>query len=251
MTVIHAEKGRLYGVSLGPGDPGLVTLNALRVLEEADSVWFPATPGQGGGRSSIALDILRSCGIDERKCRGIELSMSSDRSHAEQAYARSWLSMQEELLEQKSVAVVTVGDAGMYSTVTPILEHAAAAGRPYRIVAGVPAFLAAGAAAGLPLAAHAERLTILARVGSVDEIDRVLDREKGTVVVMKLSTVRDQLVPWLEKRRPDFFYAEKIGMPGEFITSRVEELCARTIPYFSLLVCSRYGRVASSVEGKL
>lgn len=249
--MLHAEKGRLYGVSLGPGDPGLVTLNALRVLEEADRVWYPATPGHGGGRSSIALDILRSCGIDERKCRGIELSMSDDRSHAEQAYAESWLSIHHELQEERSVAVVTVGDAGMYSTVTPIMEHAAAAGRPYTIVAGVPAFLAAGAAAGIPLACHADRLTILARVGAVDEIDRALDQVDGTVVVMKLSTLRDQLVPWLEKRRLAFFYAEKIGMQGEFITSRVEDLRARKIPYFSLLVCSRHGRVSSSMEGRL
>lgn len=238
---MRVEQGRLYGVSLGPGDPGLVTLKALRVLEDADSVWYPATSTPSGGVSSIALDILRSCKLDEQKCRRIELPMSHDRRSAEKAYALNWSLMLDELRQKKSVAVVTVGDAGMYSTVTPILEHATEVGVPYSVIAGVPAFLAAGAAAGMPLACHADRLTVLAKVEFVEEIDRAL-AGGGTVVVMKLSTLRDRLAPWLESRSCRFIYAEKVGMNGEFITSDIEALRSRKIPYFSLLVCSPDGR---------
>jgi len=241
MKSMRLDQGHLYAVSLGPGDPGLVTLKALRLLEDADSVWYPATSAPGGGTSSIALDILHSCALDERKCRRIDLSMSRNRSDAEKEYARSWSLMLEELLQKKSVAVVTVGDAGLYSTVTPLLEYAAEAGIPYSVVAGVPAFLAAGAAAGIPLACHADRLTVLAGVGSVDEIERAL-AEGGTVVVMKLSTLGDLLVPWLESGTIGFFYAEKVGMKGEFLTCNVDALRSRKIPYFSLLICSQSGK---------
>ncbi|WP_237073430.1 precorrin-2 C(20)-methyltransferase [Prosthecochloris sp. GSB1] len=237
------ETGHLYAVSLGPGDPGLITLRALRVLEDADSVWYPATFPSSGEPASIALDILRSCGIDDCKCRCIEMPMSRDRRPAENVYALGWSRILDELLKKNAVAVVTVGDAGIYSTVSPFLERASEAGVPYSVVAGVPAFLAAGAAAGIPLVRQADRLTVLARVRSVDEIERSLG-EDGTVVVMKLSTLRDQLLPWLESCAAGFVYAEKIGMQGEFITSDVEKLRSRKIPYFSLLICSRNGRNA-------
>jgi len=234
------EHGHLYAVSLGPGDPGLVTLRARRVLEEVDTIWYPATQRPDGGTTSVALEILRDIGLDEQKFRCIELPMSRQRDGASRVYARTWSLLLDELLHGQRVAVVSVGDAGMYSTLTPLIEHASEAGIAYSIVAGVPAFLAAGAAAGVPLVCHSDRLTVLAMAESTDEIERALD-EGGTVVVMKLSTLRHELGAWLETTSAEILYAEKVGMEGEFMTSEKEELRNRTIPYFSLLICSRNG----------
>ncbi len=232
---------RLYGISLGPGDPGLVTLKAKRVLEEVDTVWYPATVQPDGSISSVALDILLECGLDEKKFRRMELPMSRQRERASLVYQSTWLFMLDQLRSGQRVAVVTVGDAGVYSTLTPLLQLASAEGIPYSIVAGVPAFIAAGAAAGIPLVCHSERLSVLAMVESTQEIDRALN-ERGTVVVMKLSTLRNTLVPWLEATSCGFLYAEKVGMEDEFVTSDIEEIRNRSIPYFSLLICYGNGR---------
>ncbi len=239
---------RLHGVSLGPGDPELVTLGALRVLEQADAVWYPATSADGGGDKSVALDILVSCGLDRRKFRAIGIPMSRNREKAAEAYDRHWKSMREEVRKGRSLAVVTVGDAGFYSTVTPFLQRAAEEGVPFSVVAGVPAFLAAGAAAGIPVASNDESVRVLAMVGGTDEIERALG-DGGTVVVMKLSTVRDELVSWLEKSGTAFLYAEKVGMEGEFVTSDIGRLRRRDIPYFSLLICSRHCLSRPGAEG--
>ncbi|MBO8093157.1 MAG: precorrin-2 C(20)-methyltransferase [Prosthecochloris sp.] len=235
------QPGEFYAVSLGPGDPGLVTLRAQRTLEEADTIWYPATVQPDGSVQSVALDILLECRLDETRFRRMELPMSRQRQKASKVYDHTWSLMLEELLEGKRIAAVTVGDAGMYSTLTPLLGHASEAGISCSMIAGVPAFIAAGAAAGIPLVCHSDRLTVLAMVDSTDEVDRALE-EGGTVVVMKLSTLRHDLVPWLEASSTSFLYAEKVGMKGEFMTSDIEDIRNRSIPYFSLLVCSRNGR---------
>lgn len=236
---MHKKAVRLYGVSLGPGDPELMTVKALRLLESADVIYYPATPVGTGAATSVALPILHACALPEEKLRAMVVPMSRSRELAARGYREAWEMIAADYREGKTVAVVTVGDAGFYSTVSPILEQAAIADISFSIVAGVPSFLAAGAAAGVPLALQDDRVEVLAMVESISELERSVDKG-GTVVVMKLSSLRGELVSWLEKRGIAFLYAEKVGMEGEFITSDIGELRHRTIPYFSLLVCSRH-----------
>lgn len=56
-------KGKIIGVSLGPGEPELITLKALRALEAADVIYCPATYGADGKEKSRAWDILRHNGL--------------------------------------------------------------------------------------------------------------------------------------------------------------------------------------------
>lgn len=233
--------GTLYGVSLGPGDPELITLKALRTLERADAVYYPGTLDSQGGVSSVALPILRANAIPEGKLRLMAVPMSRNRRTAEASYAEHWLRIAADCRAGRTVAVVTIGDAGFYSTVSPMLEMAERDGIPYSVIAGVPAFIAAGAAARMALALQDDRVVVLAMVDDVTELERHID-QAGTVVLMKLSTVRDGLVDWLGRKGIPFVYAEKVGMEGEFITSDLEALRGRAIPYFSLLVCSRHCR---------
>ena len=51
--------GKLVGVGVGPGDPELITLKAVRVLEEADVVVHFAKSGTTGNARAIAERYLR------------------------------------------------------------------------------------------------------------------------------------------------------------------------------------------------
>ena len=48
------KQGILYGVGVGPGDPELLTLKAVRLLQEADVI---AAPDKGNGEQ-VALRIV-------------------------------------------------------------------------------------------------------------------------------------------------------------------------------------------------
>ncbi|TCD47521.1 precorrin-2 C(20)-methyltransferase [Chlorobium sp. N1] len=232
------KRGRITSVSLGPGDPELITVKALRQLREADLVYYPGTVDASGVVIGIAYDILMKCDLDASRLRGIYVPMSRSRGAAEECYDEAYASMRAAVAEGLDVTVVSVGDGGFYSTASAIVERALADGLDCSMTPGIPAFIAAGSAARLPLSLHDDSVAVLAQIESLDELDSALAMH-DTVVVMKLSTVRDEVFAFLERNGKPFLYAEKIGMAGEFLATDTEALRGRTIPYFSLLVCSR------------
>ena len=50
-------------ISLGPGDPELITLKGWKALQAADIVFCPETEGRNGERTSRAADIVRQLGV--------------------------------------------------------------------------------------------------------------------------------------------------------------------------------------------
>jgi precorrin-2/cobalt-factor-2 C20-methyltransferase len=235
---IPQKAGTLTSVSLGPGDPDLITLKALRRLEAADLIFYPCTVEKSGLIGGVAYDILKSLHLDASLFRGMLVPMSRARAAAERCYDEAYSSIAEAVRKGMEVVVVSVGDGGFYSTATAIVERARADGIEIAMIPGIPAFIAAGSAAGLSLALHDDSIAVLAQIESLEELQQAL-RIHETVVVMKLSTVRHELHAFLERYGAPFLYAEKIGMDGEFLATEPDALRDRPIPYFSLLVCSR------------
>jgi len=235
------KQGSIVSVSLGPGDPGLITVRALEQLREADAIYYPGTVSASGAVTSVALDILDAYDLDPSKLRGMLVPMSRSRGAAEASYAANYAAMAEDVRAGRRVAVVSVGDGGFYSTASAIIERARRDGMDCSMTPGIPAFIAAGSAAGMPLALQSDSVLVLAQIDEIGELERAL-ASHSTVVVMKLSTVRDELVGFLERYGKPFLYAEKVGMAGEFITMEIDALRSRAIPYFSLLVCSPHCR---------
>ena len=60
-------EGQIFGISLGPGDPELITLKALKALNAVDVIFCPGTKSGEGRMKSRALDILRQLEVDETK----------------------------------------------------------------------------------------------------------------------------------------------------------------------------------------
>lgn len=225
----------MYGVSLGPGDPDLVTVKAMKVLAMADRVYYPGAIAGSGAVNSFALEILQKLGVPETKLKSMLFAMTMPRDEVEKVYDCAFASVMRDLEKGLCVAVVCVGDTGIYSTFAHLLERIAAASVEVEMIAGVPAFIAAGASARVPLALRSDRVVVLPCLGDVNELDRYLDRYE-TVVVMKLSMIRKGLCSYLQKRDKGFVYAEYLGTPREFVTRNLQDLKSRRIPYFALII---------------
>ena len=218
-------------VSLGPGDPELITLKGLRKLQEADLIFCKK---KKKGDASKAADIVRSLSIDEQKIRLYTLPMSRDRSDAQKAYN----TLCEELVRQQTegahIVVTAEGDAGFYSSTHDICEELQAKGIGWRQIPGVPAFIAAGAEAGLHVVSQNERLTVLpgTAVGLAEAVER-----SDSVVIMKLSACAETVHRYLQGHpQITCHYFERIGTPKAFYTNDRDEIQGRTFPYFSLLL---------------
>lgn len=218
-------------VSLGPGDPELITLKGWRTLREAHVIFCPATRPEG---ASKAADIVRSLGIENRKIRLYNLPMSRDRSDARQAYSTLREEIKRLRAEGLRVAVTAEGDAGFYSSTHDICSWLRNEGIDWRQIPGVPAFIAAGAEAGLHVVSQDERLTVLP--GTTDGLAEAMERGDA-VVIMKLSACAEAVHHYLrEHPETNCHYFERLGMPNEFHTSNPQEIQDRAFPYFSLLL---------------
>ena len=112
--------GKLYGIGVGPGDTGLMTLRAKEVLEGCGVIAYPVKrPGEG----SVALDIIKPVvDISEKSIEEFLFSMDPDDSVRERCRAEALDKMCMLLDNGEDIAMVTLGDVGVYSTYMYIEE---------------------------------------------------------------------------------------------------------------------------------
>ena len=94
----------IYGVSLGPGDPDLITLKGLKVLQEADKIYYPGSLYKSGKKASYALSILEHYKLDSNKLQGFYLEMDLERIQAREIYEATFqqVKFKSENIEKRS-----------------------------------------------------------------------------------------------------------------------------------------------------
>ncbi|WP_291855965.1 precorrin-2 C(20)-methyltransferase [Marinilabilia sp.] len=224
---------KLTGIGLGPGDPEMVTLKALKALRQADVIYYPATYSKTGTVQSFSLEILQQLDITT-ECRRLIIPMT-DRNQDE-IYRKVYQTIMESLNEGKEVAVVNEGDVLFYSTFGYLLKMAKADDVECCVISGIPAFIAAGSLGDIPLVERNSGLNLIARPKSFEQIsERLQGSPDDTLVVMKMKVLNGWYNFLIECSRP-FLYVEKAGTTDEFVTSNVEDLKDREIPYFSVIM---------------
>jgi precorrin-2/cobalt-factor-2 C20-methyltransferase len=224
-------------VSLGPGDPGLITLKGLKALQQADIIFCPATLLSDGQSSSRAKDILSDLEVKAEKISSFNLSMNKDRVKAIEVYN----DISEQIIEHNShalrVVVVAEGDSGFYSSVHYISDNLQEANIPVKKIAGIPAFIACAALAGIHIAKQEEELEIIPGTITKERLIESLNNGK-TVVIMKPSQCEEMIKEMIhETQNVTFHYFENAGIPQkEFYTSDVNDIISRKFPYFSLFI---------------
>lgn len=229
--------GTLYGISLGPGDPGLVTVKGLDLLRQADRIYYAGSAGPEG-RASHALRILRHHGLDEARLSGVFLPMSEDRAVAEATYHDAFAAIAADCALQYRVAFACEGDISFFSTFARLLALARQAGLPVEIVSGVPAFLLGAAAHGQMLAGGRERVAILPRLRHAAELTTCL-QQFDVAVLIKIRGVAADVADLAERHGWSILLCESLGMPDQFISTRTADLRERALPYLSLLIVRR------------
>ena len=172
------KQGVFYAVSVGPGDPELLTRQACRVLEVCDVIAAPRTKA---GRM-LALDIAGGA-VDMRgkTVLPLDFTMAHDAAVREESYRTAAGAIEAALAAGRDVAMVNLGDVSVYATAYYILERIRADGFETVMCPGVTSFCAVAARLGRSLTRMDEPLHILP--GSTD-LNNALALP-GTKVVMK------------------------------------------------------------------
>lgn len=226
--------GILYGVGVGPGDPELLTLQAVRVIEESDVILAPGRNPKETVAWKIASGAVPS--LEKKEASGIYMPMTRDARELKEAHETAAEQIAALLEQGKSAAFLTLGDPCIYSTYLYVHREIKRRGYEARIVSGIPSFVAAAAAAGEGLVENAQMLHVIpASYPAGESLDL-----PGTKILMKAgkgaAAVRDALL----QRGADGWAVEKCGMAGERIFSSLRAI-PDDLSYYSIIVTKGAG----------
>lgn len=229
----------LYAVGLGPGDPRLLTQYAIKVFEEADTIFYIETPN---GKESISLSILNSIGGVVSKCRCLHFSMAKEMKDREKAWDEAASKVIECLEKNKKVAVATLGDPLIYSTFgylrRKVIEKVGTV--EIKIVPGITSFQAAAAIQGEPLVENNEVLTVIP-AWKKDLTHHNAINSADTAVFLKTYRTRKDVLGSIKSKMKSksVLYVSRLGLPEEIIEDSIDKIQDLPVEYLSLIIAKQ------------
>lgn len=235
-------KGTLYGVGVGPGDPELLTLKAVRIITRSPVIAVPAEKKEAAAAYEIAAGAVGE--LSQKPCLTLPVPMTGDQEQTAEAYRRAAEAIAAVLDRGQDVAYLTLGDPCLYSTCMYICRLVQEQGYQVLLVSGVPSVCAAAAAAGESLADHQEPVHILPSEEGLAEALQL----PGKKILMKGASRSLRLKQLLEGQAVSLTMVERCGMKEERIIRSVRELPDRR-PYFSLGIIKDKEQKETAEEG--
>lgn len=233
---------RLYAVGVGPGDPELLTLKAVRVLRAADVIVAPTGQAEA---ASYALGIV-AAHLDRTRQLVLErvFPMSRDEEELRPHWEATAAEVAGHVRAGRTVAFVTIGDPLLYSTFLYLLRilRERYPEIAVEIVPGITSIGAAAAAAGMPLALATERVALLPANCAEEQLRQTL-LDFDSVVLLKVSRVFDRvhaLLVELGLERQAVF-VRRVGSSDEEIITDLASLVGLKLDYLSLLIVRKAG----------
>jgi precorrin-2/cobalt-factor-2 C20-methyltransferase len=227
-------KGKLFGISVGPGDPGLLTLKGKEILDSCDIIAYPVkTAGDG----SVALNIIKpNVDLSKKDIREYVFSMNPDYAVREQGWKKAYDDIAATLESGKDIAMITLGDLSIFSTYMRIDRMIKSRGFETELVPGVPSFCHGASLAGIPLTMGEESLVVIPfNQDRFEALENALDNYEN-IVVMKAYKAVDRIAETVVSKGRDIScitVMSNIGMEDQYVGPVVK---GREYGYFTTLL---------------
>ncbi len=226
--------GTLYGLGVGPGDPELVTLKALRILRELPVVAYPA-PDEG---ASFARSVVASWLSPAQTEIAIRVPMTRSLAPAQAVYDRAALEIGRHLEAGRDVGVLCQGDPFFYGSFIQLFQRLSAR-HPTTVVPGVSSLTACASAAGLPLVTRDEILTVLPATLAEAALEKRL-KQAEAAAILKLGRHLPKVQRVLKRLRlaGRATYIEHASLESQKILP-LAAVDPASAPYFSMILVRR------------
>ena len=233
-------QGTLFGIGVGPGNPDLLTLQAIKRLGEVDIILAAASPRN---EQSIALSIARPHLRRNVETLRLDFPMTRDKATLETAWENNARLTLEVLNSGKNAAFLTLGDPLVYSTFGYLMRtlKRLAPELCVHITPGITSFQDAAARTGTILCEGKQALHILPGIIDEKELHTSLGTG-GNAVILKAYRNLPAIRKSLEKasREKDCVFVSRLGLDGEIIQYGLAGL--DTPNYLSLILAPAAGK---------
>lgn len=233
-------KGKLYGVSVGPGDPELLTIKAKRIIEECSLIAYPV---RVRGERSVAFDIVKEAvNISDKRVSELVFGMSSDKTARAADYDEAKTKLMSALAEGDDVCMITLGDATVYSTFMRICKDIESRGFEMEIIPGVPSFCDGAAKAKIPLVTGGEGLAIVSASEGSDLFSTAID-DFDNVVIMKAHASMGKISDKVDSvGGADVYVVSNVGLEDQYVGPLEKN---REYGYFTTVIVKKRRRAGA------
>lgn len=224
---------KFYGIGVGPGDPELLTLKAVKILQSVDVLLMPQTKK---GKKGVAYTIVEPYLKEKMTYIYVDFPMVTEEIIIREAGRKAALEVEKWVKEDKNVAFLTLGDPSVYSSYGYIVK---ALSKEVQIetIPGITSFCAAAAMDNRPLVEKDEILSILPMNATDEQIDRVLT-SSDAYAFMKIYHRENRVLTHLKKHQllQESILVERCGFEESLVHRDVEEALEQNKEYLTLIL---------------
>ena len=228
------RRGKLIGLGVGPGDPELMTVKAVRALERAQAIAFIAAAGRASRSREIAAPYVHP---GTRELIAV-VPMTQDREATAQAYSQLVTGIVSELGQGQDVVFLCEGDPLLYGSFAHLLPRI---GNRFEceVIPGITSIAAAAAAAQVPLGLHEEPIALVPATADAARMAGILQQCDRAVVLKvgrHLAKVKEALAA--AEMSEHAILVENATLHDQRIRP-LSVVTEHQAPYFSLVIAGR------------
>lgn len=238
--------GRIHGIGLGPGDPELISVKALRLLAGARHIAFFRKAGRPGHARTLAEGLMPE-GVVEHP---LEYPVTTEISVGDPKYNQLLSAFYEHSVARltalteagEDVVVLCEGDPFFYGSFMHLYERLKAAA-PVEVVPAVAGMSAAWTATGAPITWGDDVLSVLMGTLDAETLTEHMGRADALVVMKvgrNLPKVREALRS--VGRYDGAWFVEYASMPNQRVRRLADVPEDERAPYFSIVIVHGQGR---------
>lgn len=237
MNTIHS--GTLYGIGVGPGDPDLIPLKSVRILQRVEVI-FAASSSKNAHSQAVRIAAPHIPRMSQVRMLPFPMTLNpSEKDACWRAHARTVI---DELEKGRDVAFLTLGDSMTYATYGYVLKYvrSLAPETPVVTVPGITAYQAAAARVNRPLVEGEESLLVLSGVEGGDRLRR-LSETVDKIVFMKAYRNAGDIIDALKETTmlEGSVALANCGLPDEEVIEDVTTLKQRKPGYWTLVLAGK------------
>lgn len=231
--------GKLYGIGVGPGDPDLIPVKSVKILEKVDLIF---TASSSKNNHSQAVNIAAPHIPESSQVIVLPFPMTKDMAAKKQAWEENAATIIAALEKGLHAAFLTLGDTMTYSTCGYIIQAVQKLAPHIEIetIPGITSYQAAAATANTPLMEGEESLLILSGVQGGDNLRKHMNSAEN-VVFLKAYKNMDDIVASVEEAGliENSYGIINCSLEDQEIVRDIRELRDRDPRYWTLIVAKK------------